>query len=259
MRESYGVSVPLRCLFTVARSLYIANTARSSMDEPSDSSQTTGPRICGKSRPVFPPTSLTSLRPYEEIYQGVDDEGNLCFRDNLTHRPGGHRRFLPWWSALALGLMEICCKVGQGKVRVSGANHASQVSKQLTFSTRYTICKCLMSLRRRNTRHVRIQMQQQKWCVHSIECRDSCIDDIGGAHRTKPYGRQWLRPVLLTAIPRRQRRSLLQPDRLQLLHARGGGLFDDDIVMPIDVTYDPIERVIERHCNTREDSLIVLG
>ena len=62
--------------------------------------------------------TLGSLSLSQTIYQGVDADGRHYFQPNLAVSYGiGFRKAIAYKELVALGLTEICCEMGKGKVR----------------------------------------------------------------------------------------------------------------------------------------------
>ncbi|KAL8782351.1 MAG: hypothetical protein Q9213_005472 [Squamulea squamosa] len=106
--------------------------------------------------------NLNNIAKDEPIYQGTDAKGQLLFRPHLKIWSSAEVIDLPKRGLIALGLTEVCCRKGKGK-------------------------------------------------------------------------------VFFLSMPEHIARK--QEDRLQALNARAGGLMPEDPVMPVEMKYEPVERV----------------
>ena len=70
------------------------------------------PELCDSTDTA--PKSINILPPTENIFQGCDAAGWFYFRQNL-HDSRNTRGFSSN-AVVALGLTEVCCSIGQGKV-----------------------------------------------------------------------------------------------------------------------------------------------
>lgn len=63
---------------------------------------------------------LDEISPTESIFKGVDAAGKFQFRTDLLDSHAGRReatdRLLTERGLIAMGLTEVCCKLGRGKV-----------------------------------------------------------------------------------------------------------------------------------------------
>ena len=59
---------------------------------------------------------LENLSPDKSVYLGVDIDGDLLFRTDLSFIGRQTRGHLTERHLIALGLTDICCKLGLGKV-----------------------------------------------------------------------------------------------------------------------------------------------
>lgn len=67
------------------------------------------------------PLHIGKLHRDEKIYQGVDLHGRFLFRQEITTHEQPVRIPLRNRSLVALGLTEVCCELGQGKVGEAGS------------------------------------------------------------------------------------------------------------------------------------------
>ena len=65
------------------------------------------------------PVVINKLPLTENIYQGCGEDGRLRFRQNIKITASSMQVSLPGNALVALGLTEVCRRVGQGKVRNS--------------------------------------------------------------------------------------------------------------------------------------------
>lgn len=76
--------------------------------------------------PLPPHRSLHKLPNTECFYQGTNDNQELLFRPNIFDNAiAGNHRYLHESSVIALGLTEVCCRRGIGKVGRLGQKQAS--------------------------------------------------------------------------------------------------------------------------------------
>ncbi|KAL8730678.1 MAG: hypothetical protein Q9166_003870 [cf. Caloplaca sp. 2 TL-2023] len=149
------------------------------------------------------PTGISSLGRNERIYQGTDGQGSLLFRQNLKD---GHLK-LPLRCLIALGLTEVCCREGKGKV-LFVSMHERIFRKRASG---------------RNGRQMVAASEGGMWALHRLP-------------------KLVYAPFIWGYEDKAMWNSMNHRDRLLLLNARGGNLMQKDLVMPVELLYDPIER-----------------
>ena len=83
----------------------------------------------------YNPTTIGKLETSEKIYQGTEN-GSFCFRPHLGEKFGGSTQPMPGSALVALGLTEICCDLGHGKVET--------LAIPTTLENLLTILRCSM-------------------------------------------------------------------------------------------------------------------
>ncbi|KAL8840116.1 MAG: hypothetical protein Q9170_001464 [Blastenia crenularia] len=150
--------------------------------------------------------TLVELHPDERIYQGVDRDGGLSFRQRLRE---GHQgtKAVRAQGLIALGLTEACCDIGVGKVY-----------------------------------HVpMLDAFPEVWGVGPpTEEYERTLTVTNGFYRIP---RLLYTSVDWTPQERQDWMAMKHENRLAVLNARGGAVPQGGLVMPINLQYEPLERV----------------
>ncbi|KAL9042668.1 MAG: hypothetical protein Q9180_000437 [Flavoplaca navasiana] len=145
------------------------------------------------------PTSINSLPYTEAIFQGLNEHGGLQFRQHIHVHVNSEARALPSNALVALGLTEICCGIGRGKVFFIPMPTTLSRERFLKTPNKTEAARAIWGFYR---------MPRLVYVPLNWGPREQC---------------QWA--------------DMTHDDRYQLLNGRAGGLQKEDMCMPIDLIY----------------------
>ncbi|KAL9035787.1 MAG: hypothetical protein Q9180_004664 [Flavoplaca navasiana] len=151
----------------------------------------------------YDPTTIGKLKASEKIYQGTEN-GSFCFRPHLGEKGGGSTQPMPGSALIALGLTEICCDLGQGKVF-------------------YVPKPYLLPRGKAKRKEVKKEAQKAVWAFHRRP--DLVYLPFVWGKKDKD---DWM--------------GMKHIHRSLLLSARGGSIPLRELVLPINLIYEPVQR-----------------